>query len=157
MRRRSALALLATLAFATATLPAARAQLDAAGAEARAAAMARANDPIGRYLYPPEAVLGHAQEIGLTDVQRKAIRAAIHDMQKRFLDLQLDLEERTETVSRMLQQTPIDEGGVVAAVEQLLLVENQVKKAQLSLLIRIKNRLTPEQMAKLDAALGRRP
>ncbi len=157
MRRRNVLALLATLALATATSPSANAQLDAASAEARAAAMARANDPIGRYLYPPEAVLGHAQELGLSDAQRKAIRTAVHDMQKRFLDLQLDLEERTETVSRLLQQTPVDEAKVLAAVDQVLVLENQVKKAQLSLLVRIKNQLTAAQVAKLDAGLGRTP
>jgi Spy/CpxP family protein refolding chaperone len=78
-------------------------------------------------------------------------------MQKRFLDLQLDLEERTETVSRLLQQAPVDEAKVLAAVDQVLVLENQVKKAQLSLLVRIKNQLTAAQLAKLDAGLGRAP
>ena len=110
-------------------------------------------DPIGRYLYPPEAVLGHAQELGLTDAQRTAIRGAVHEMQKRFLDMQFDLEERTETVSRLLQQAPVDEAKVLAAVDQVLALENQVKKAQLSLLIRIKNQLSAAQVAKLDAGL----
>jgi Spy/CpxP family protein refolding chaperone len=155
---RHALALLAALALAAGTAPGSSAQIDVAGsAEARAAAMARADDPIGRYLYPPEAVLGHAQELELTEAQRQAIRRAVHDMQKRFLDLQLDLEERTETVSRLLQQTPVDEAKVLAAVDQVLALESQVKKAQLSLLVRIKNQLSSAQRAKLDAGLGRRP
>lgn len=111
------------------------------------------NDPIGRYLYPPEAVLGHAQELGLTDAQRKAIRDSVHEMQKRFLDMQFDLEERTETVSRLVQQTPVDEAKVLAAVDNVLALENQIKKAQLSLLVRIKNQLTAAQVAKLDAGL----
>jgi Spy/CpxP family protein refolding chaperone len=114
-------------------------------------AAAPGSDPIGRYVYPPELVLGHAQEIGLTDAQRSSVRNAVHDMQKRFLDLQFDLEEKTETVSRLLQQTPVDEAKVLAAVDQVLALESQVKKAQLSLLIRIKNQLTAAQVAKLDA------
>jgi len=151
--RRNAVALLVALALALASPRGAAAQLAAPGESAGAAG----DDPIGRYLYPPEAVLGHAQELGLTDAQRKSIRTAVHEMQKRFLDLQLDLEERTETVSRLLRQTPVDEAKVLAAVDGVLALENQVKKAQLSLLVRIKNQLTAAQVAKLDAGLGRRP
>ena len=154
--RRSALTLLTGLALTVVTSPVARTQLAVAAADVRTAA-ARADDPIGRYLYPPEAVLGHAQELGLTDAQRRAIRTAVHDVQKRFLDVQLDLEERTETVSRLLQQTPVDEAKVLAAVDQVLALENQVKKAQLTLLVRIKNQLTAAQVAKLEAGLGRTP
>lgn len=154
---RNTLALLAALALATATPPAARAQASPAGSAEERAAAERANDPIGRYLYAPDVVLGRAQELGLTEAQRKAIRSATHEVQKRFLDVQLDLEERTEAVSLLLQQAPIDEKAVLAAVDQVLAVENEVKKAQLTLLIRIRNRLTPDQVAKLDAGLGRRP
>jgi Spy/CpxP family protein refolding chaperone len=155
--RRNALALLVTLALSGATAPGAAAQAAAAGGPGGPGAGPAGNDPIGRYLYPPEAVLGHAQELGLSDAQRKSIRDAVHEMQRRFLDLQFDLEERTETVSRLLQQTPVDEAKVLAAVDQVLLLENQVKKAQLSLLVRIKNQLTAAQVAKLDAGLGRTP
>lgn len=137
--KRIALALLLILALGTPR---------SAGAQPAAGA-----DPIGRYLYPPEAVLGHAQELALTGAQRTAIRSAVHDMQKRFLDLQFDLQERSETISRLLQETPVDEAKVLAAVDQVLALESQIKKAQLSLLIRIKNQLTAAQVAKLDAGL----
>jgi len=170
--RRTALALLVTLALATVTAAAAQAQPGPPpGGPGRPGGLGAPggppgpgpgggpppNDPIGRYLYPPEAVLGHAQELGLTDAQRKAIRDSVHEMQKRFLDMQFDLEERTETVSRLLQQTPVDEAKVLAAVDEVLRLENQIKKAQLSLLIRIKNQLTPGQVAKLDAGLRGAP
>ena len=170
--RRTALALLVTLALATVTAAASQAQPGPPpGGPGRPGGLGAPggppgpgpgggpppNDPIGRYLYPPEAVLGHAQELGLTDAQRKAIRDSVHEMQKRFLDMQFDLEERTETVSRLLQQTPVDEAKVLAAVDEVLRLENQIKKAQLSLLIRIKNQLTPGQVAKLDAGLRGAP
>jgi Spy/CpxP family protein refolding chaperone len=125
----------------------------AAGAQPTAGSAAAGSDPISRYLYPPEAVLGHAQELALTDAQRSAIRTAVHEMQKRFLDLQFDLEEKSETISRLLQQQPVDEAKVLAAVDGVLALESQIKKAQLSLLIRIKNQLTAGQIAKLDAGL----
>lgn len=146
--RRSLLAWLAVFALAAPAVA-----QPASPVEVAAAAGSAGQDPIGRYLYPPEAVLGHAQELGLTEAQRSAIRGAVHEMQKRFLDLQFDLEERSETVSRLLQQAPVDEAKVLAAVDQVLALESQIKKAQLSLLIRIKNQLTTAQRAKLDAGL----
>lgn len=152
--RRRVLASMAALALAVAGVAAAQPGAGEAGGPSGGAGQ----DPIARYLYPPEAVLGHAQELALTEAQRSAIRGAVHEMQKRFLDLQFDLEERTETVSRLLQQSPVDEAKVLAAVDQVLALESQIKKAQLSLLIRIKNQLTTAQRAKLDAGLrGDRP
>ena len=45
------------------------------------------DDPIGRLLFPPDKVLGHAQELGLDDAQRKSIRAELQKTQPKFLDL----------------------------------------------------------------------
>jgi hypothetical protein len=44
---------------------------------------------------------------------------------------------------------------VLARSTEVLILESQIKEAQLSLLIRIKNQLTATQIAKLDAGLGR--
>jgi len=53
-------------------------------------------------------------------------------------------------VTRLLQATSVDEAQVLDQVDQILNTERDLKKTQLSLMIRIKNTLTPEQQAKLS-------
>jgi Spy/CpxP family protein refolding chaperone len=43
----------------------------------------------------------------------------------------------------------VDEQQVLAQLEKVLSIEREVKRAQVTLLVRIKNKLTPEQQAKL--------
>ena len=106
-------------------------------------------DPLARYLFPPERVMGHAQEIGLDDAQRIAIRKEVQKAQSKFLDLQFDLQTETEKMTRLLQEKPVDEAKVLAQVDRILALEKDVKKTQIGLLVRIKNQLTASQQAKL--------
>jgi Spy/CpxP family protein refolding chaperone len=109
------------------------------------------SDPIGRYLAPPELVMSQSEEIGLTDKQRAAIKAEIQKTQAKFLDAQWDLQEHTGKMSRLLQQTPVDEAKVLEEADRVMSLEREIKRAQLTLLIRIRNALTAEQNAKLEA------
>lgn len=110
-------------------------------------------DPLSRYLYPPEKVMGHAQEIGLDEAQRNGIRNEVHKAQGKFLDLQFDLQGEGEKLSRLLQEKPVDETRVLAQVDRVLALEKDVKRTQISLLVRIKNLLTPTQQARLSEIL----
>jgi Spy/CpxP family protein refolding chaperone len=107
------------------------------------------SDPIARLLYPPEALLGHAQELGLDDAQKKAIRSRVVEAQKQFLDAQLSMQEASEELQRLLQERPVNEGKALAAADQVMGFERTVKRAHLSLLIHLKNLLTPAQLAKM--------
>jgi hypothetical protein len=49
----------------------------------------------------------------------------------------------------MLKARPVDENAVLAQVDQVLNREREIKKAQFSLLVRIKNLLTDVQQNKL--------
>ena len=109
-----------------------------------------ADDPLARFLYPPEKVLGHAREIGLDDAQRKSIRAEIQKSQARFLDLQLDMQPEQEAMVQLLQEKPVDEAKVLAHADKLMAIEREAKKTQLGLLIRIKNVLTAAQQTKMN-------
>jgi Spy/CpxP family protein refolding chaperone len=106
-------------------------------------------DPFARYLFPPERVIGNAQEIGLDDAQKSAIRDQIHKAQSRFVDLQFEMQAESEKMVRLLQERPVDEAKVLAQVDRVLALEKDVKKTQVSLLVRIRNLLTPSQQAKL--------
>ena len=110
-------------------------------------------DPLSRYLYPPEKVMGHAQEIGLDEAQRNGIRNEVHKAQGRFLDLQFDLQGEGEKLARLLQEKPVDETRVLSQVDRILALEKEVKRTQISLLVRIKNLLTPAQQSRLAEVL----
>jgi hypothetical protein len=110
---------------------------------------AAGSDPIARLLYPPEALLGHAQELGLDDAQRQAIRSDVVAAQKQFLDAQLDMQGASEELQRLLQERPVNESKALAAADRVMSLERTIKRTHLALLIHLKNRLTPAQLAKM--------
>jgi Spy/CpxP family protein refolding chaperone len=109
------------------------------------------DDPIGRYLVPPDLIMSHSQDLNLLDKQRAAIKAEVQKAQAKFIDMQWDMKEETEKMVRFLQQTPVDETRVLEQADKVMGLEREIKKTQLSLLIRIRNVLTADQLAKLDA------
>jgi Spy/CpxP family protein refolding chaperone len=107
-------------------------------------------DVIAQNVFPPDLVMKHGSEIGLDDQQRAAMKEAITKAQARMLDVQWDMQAESEKLVRLLQARPVDESAVLAQADKVLGLERDVKKAQLSLLVRIKNLLTPAQQAKLS-------
>jgi hypothetical protein len=109
------------------------------------------DDPIGRYLLPPELVMSHSEQIGLSDKQRALIKGEIQKMQAKFIDLQWDLQEQTGKITQLLQQAPADEGKILEQADKIMGLEREIKRSHLALLVRIKNALTTDQIAKLEA------
>ena len=109
-------------------------------------------DPIGRYLLPPELVMAQSEEVGLTEQQRATIKAEIQKVQARFLDAQWDMQEQTSRMTRLLQQRPVEEAKVLEQADKIMGLEREIKRAHLTLLVRIKNTLTPDQITKLEAS-----
>ncbi|HKO54967.1 MAG TPA: periplasmic heavy metal sensor [Thermoanaerobaculia bacterium] len=109
------------------------------------------DDPIGRYLLPPELVMSHSEQIALTEKQRALIKSEIQKMQAKFIDLQWDLQEQTGKITQLLQQAPADEGKILEQADKIMGLEREIKRSHLALLVRIKNALTAEQIARLEA------
>jgi TonB-dependent SusC/RagA subfamily outer membrane receptor len=108
-------------------------------------------DPFAKYLYSPELVMAHQEAIGLTEKQRSAIQDAVKELQsKPMVDTQFKLALAGEKIRTALARTPVDEASVLQQVDDMLALERDVKRAQLTLLVRIKNQLTAEQRAALD-------
>lgn len=107
-------------------------------------------DPIARYLYAPELVMAHQDAIGLTGVQRTAIQAIVKEVQLKVVDVQLRLATSGEKLTRLLSATTVDEAAVLQQIDQMLASEREVKRAQISLLVRVKNQLTTAQQGMLD-------
>ena len=54
----------------------------------------------------------------------------------------------------LLKQSKADEAQVAAQLDKVLAAEREIKRAQVSLLVRIKNNLTEEQQHRLRALRG---
>lgn len=106
-------------------------------------------DPFSRFLFPPEVVMQHQGEIGITDAQRSTLTTAIQQAQSKFVETQFKLSAEGEKLARLLQGATIDESQALEQIDRILSMEREMKRAQMGLLIRIKNALTPAQQAKL--------
>ena len=107
-------------------------------------------DPIAQNLFPPEMVMQHRQEIGLTDEQHTAIRQELRKASTRFNELQWQMEDEMETMNKLTKASTVDEQKVLAQLDKILNIEREVKRTQLLVSIRIKNKLTEEQQTKLQ-------
>lgn len=116
----------------------------------RAQEQPASHDPIEASLFPPEMVMYHQADIGLDAEQATSIKEDVHKAQAAFVDLQWQLESEKAKLAKLLQARPVDEVKALAQLDVLVGLETQIKKSQLSLLIRIKNLLREEQVAKLS-------
>lgn len=108
-------------------------------------------DVAAKYLFAPEFVLAHQEAIGLTDSQRTEIRDAMATVQsKAVVDAQFKLAAATERLANTLSSASVDEAGALRQIDETLALEREVKRAQMTLLVRVKNQLTPQQQKQLD-------
>lgn len=112
-------------------------------------------DPIAENLFPPDQVLANQKAIGLDDAQRNYVRAEVLKAQTRFTELQFQLQDAMESLVTLLKQDPVDEAQVMAQLDKVLNAEREVKRTQIALMVRIKNKLTPEQQAILRQSRGK--
>ncbi|HEY5609912.1 MAG TPA: periplasmic heavy metal sensor [Thermoanaerobaculia bacterium] len=108
------------------------------------------DDPIERELYPPEMIMGHGQLLGLQEKQRASIKSEVQKAQEKFFDHQWQMNEEREKMVALLRSVPIDEAKVLEQADKVMALERDIKRVHLALLIRLKNLLSPEQIAKLD-------
>ena len=88
--------------------------------------------------------------VNLTDRQRSAIQDAVKEAQAKFIDLQFKTSAEVEKLKRLIQSPSVDEAKAVDQAGRVLSAEREIKQAQLTLMIRIKNQLTEGQQQQLD-------
>lgn len=113
------------------------------------AAQQPADDPLRDIMFPPEAVMQHQQAIGLSDEQKNSFKAEVRQAQLKFTELQWTLQDEMERLVALLKQSRVDEKQAASQLDKVLAAERDVKRAQLMLLIQIKNNLTPAQQTQL--------
>jgi Spy/CpxP family protein refolding chaperone len=107
------------------------------------------NDPLAENLFPPELVMQHKQAIGLTDGQKASIRDELIKASTRFSELQFQMQDEMEVLVGLTKATTVDEQRVLAQLDKVLAIEREVKRTQLAISIRVKNKLTAEQQTQL--------
>ena len=102
-------------------------------------------------LFPPNIILQHQDRLALSKEQFTAIKAAVLEVQANVAEHEWDVREAYQNIMAELDKTPIDEQQVLEYVGAALRAENEVKKLQVAMLVRLKNLLTDEQIAHLES------
>lgn len=129
----------------------------AAPSGATAQSVPSVDDPIARTLFEPDLIMRHRRAINLTDEQRDAISRLIRDLQGQVVSLQWDLKEQTEALASELNRPRVDLDRAQDQMRRVLNTERRIKEAHLTLLVRIKNVLKPEQQETLKKLRAESP
>ena len=113
------------------------------------AAPASQEPDFARHVFAPELVMKYQQRIGLRPEQRKTITEAIQHAQSTMVEHQWRMLDEAEKLGDLLQAATVNESAVLSQVDRVLGIEREVKRAQMALLVRIKNTLTREQQSAL--------
>lgn len=113
------------------------------------------DDPIAQQLLPPDLIMAHQDEIGLQESQRTAIKNEVLKTQPKFLEAQWQLGEETQKMVALLRANPIDEAKALDQADRVMALEREIKRAHLAMLVRVKNQLTSDQIARLQRYRGK--
>ncbi len=111
-------------------------------------------DPLGKHFFAPDFIMSHQQAIGLTDAQRNSMRLLMLAAQSKTLTSQIKISADVERMQNLIDAPQVDEAAVLETVDRVLASEREIKREQLSLMIRLKNLLTEQQQ---DALAKLRP
>ena len=106
-------------------------------------------------LFAPDVILQQQAELNLTKEQFTGIRAAVVEVQSGVAEHEWDMREAYQALMLELDKTPVSEAEVLKYATTALLAENQVKKKQMAMLIKLKNLLTAEQVAYLESVVAK--
>lgn len=105
-------------------------------------------------LFAPNIILENRDALQLSKDQFTAIRAAVVEVQAGVAEHEWDMQEAYQALMLELDKSPINEEKVLQHASSALLAENQVKKKQMAMLIRLKNLLTADQISHLEDVYG---
>ena len=108
------------------------------------------DDPFRDYLFPPELVMQNQQALGLTEDQKNYFKTELRQAQQRFTELQWKLQDEVERLTLLIREQTVDEPKALLQLKKVLAAEQEIKQMQMTLLIRIKDHLKPEQQARLQ-------
>jgi len=104
-------------------------------------------------LFAPDVILKQQTELDLTKEQFTEIRAAVVEVQSGVAEHEWDMRQAYQALMLELDKSPIDEDEVLKHANTALQAENQVKKKQMAMLVRLKNLMTAEQIEYLESVV----
>ena len=108
-------------------------------------------DPFGDAMFPPDMVMQHQRELGLTDEQKTYMRNEINRAVPRSNELQWQLQDGMEALHEIMKANSVNEQAALSQLDKVLDSEREMKRLHMELAIRIKNKLTPDQQMKLQS------
>lgn len=94
-------------------------------------------------------VAKHADAMQLSAQTRQAITTDIAQTQAKLLEVEQRLTERTQTLAAALDRVPLELDYTTSLGSEVIAAEAELKQLHLSLLLRMRNRLTPQQLTTL--------
>ena len=107
------------------------------------------DEPFKGKLFPPNVILEHKEQLNLTKQQFTEIRAAVVEVQSGVAEHEWDMAEAYQAMMVELDRETIDQAVVLEHADAALRAENEVKKKQISMLVKLRNLLNEEQVAYL--------
>src|SRR2546430_17107973 len=77
-------------------------------------------DPLGDVMFPPELIMGHTRDLGLTDDQKSFMRAEIQKSTARFNELQWQVQDAMEALHPLMKANPVTEQQALAQLGEVL-------------------------------------
>jgi Spy/CpxP family protein refolding chaperone len=114
-------------------------------------------DPLGDVMFPPDLILGHSRELMLSAEQKSFMRGEIQKTTTRFNELQWALHDAMEELHQTLESSSVNDQQALALLDKVLDIEREIKRLHFGMGIRLKNKLTAEQQAKLQSIRMGRP
>src|SRR5438270_2623286 len=108
------------------------------------------DDPLADAMFPPDMIMQHQRELGLTDEQKTFMRTEINRATTRFNELQWQEQDLMEALHTTMKAPQINEQQAMAQLDKVLDTEREIKRLHFGLNIAIKNKLTSEQQMKLQ-------
>ena len=102
-------------------------------------------DPFAEFAFPPELLLQKQDMLGLSEAQRDFVRRQLEEMHGQFTAHEQQLRGAVSALHDRLQQESPNEEKVLQQLDKVLDAERTIKRLHLGLLIRLHNKLTPEQ------------
>ncbi len=109
-----------------------------------------AQDIFQKNLYSADRIMENREKLNLTDSQAAKIKKIHTDNATDFSTLKWDLDAATARLKSMLEESKIDPALVNKQMDEVLRLENLLKKKQLNTLVAIKNELTSPQQKQLE-------
>lgn len=76
------------------------------------------HDPLAQFMFPPELVMQHQREIGLTDEQKTFLRGEIQRVTLRFTELQWQLQDEMEGLASVMKESSVNEQQVLSQLDK---------------------------------------